>query len=282
MRAPVAVVLGIAVVASGCLPASATPWSVADRVATGVSATLTAELPLPTIAPAATETPPPSATTAVTLVPPTPTTPPTMTPSPTGSPTPVTGDPRASLGSPTWRDPLDSGTGWNLGADSFTEAEVEDGVLRLIGKSTADGWRLTWPEVEDAYLEASIQTKTCTGSDEYGLMLRVPDIHDADGGYLYGFTCDGRYFLRAWDGDEMTTLVAATAAASIHSGSDKTNRIGVMLRDEKLSLYANGTLLTEIEDDAFPAKGGFGVFIGARRTENFTIEMTEIAYWNLP
>ncbi len=51
---------------------------------------------------------------------------------------------------------------------------------------------------------------------------------------------------------------------------------------DKLRLYANGSLLGEIEDDTFPDKGRFGLFIGARKTNGFTTETDEIAYWQLP
>ena len=113
-----------------------------------------------------------------------------------------------------------------------------------------------------AYLELTICTETCQGSDEYGLIFRVPDIHDAGEGYLFGFTCDGRYFLRTWDGENMDSLVGATAASAIQAGSDKTNRIGVWAEDDEFSLYANGTFLVKIQDATFPDEGGFGFFIG--------------------
>jgi hypothetical protein len=222
---------------------------------------------------------PPSATAAPTEVPPTATL--TPTPSSTVSPTAVGGDPRTALGQPTWRDPFDSGNGWSLGEDSFTEAKVEGGKFILTGLTAADGWRMTWPEVESVYLEATIRTQTCTGNDEYGLIFRVPELHDPNEGYLYGFTCDGRYFFRTWDGENMPSLISLTAASAIQAGSDKTNRIGVWADDDEFSLYANGTLLGKIEDTMFPDEGVFGLFVGAKQTDEFTVEVDEIAYWDI-
>jgi hypothetical protein len=286
MRHPILYSLVLALALAGCLPQSATPVSVDDLVATSISGTLAAEPtdvpPPPTEPPLTVETPatvPPTATTVPTLLLPTATL--SATPSPTISPTAVTGDPRTALGQPTWRDPFDSGNGWNLGEDSFTGAKVEGGKFILTGLTTADGWRLTWPEVQDVYLESTIRTRTCTGNDEYGLMFRVPDIHDPDEGYLFGFTCDGRYFFRTWDGENMTALISATASSAIQAGSDKTNRIGVWAEGDEFTLYANGTLLGKIEDTMFPDEGGFGLFIGARQTEEFTTEADEIAYWDI-
>jgi hypothetical protein len=271
---------------SACLPQPATP--AADLVATSVSATLTqqavASALAPTQPPVFIESPPPtlpSDTPAVTVIVPSPTETASPTPTATTSPTSVSGDPRTALGQPTWRDPFDSGNGWNVGEDSFTRVEVEDGKFVLTGRTTADGWRLTWPEVKDVYLEATIRTGTCQSTDEYGLMFRVPDIHDPNEGYLFGFTCDGRYFLRTWDGEDMVTLTSLTTAAAIQAGTDKSNRIGVWAEGNDFRLYANGTLLAEIEDTTFPDTGGFGFFIGARQTDNFTVEADEIAYWDI-
>ena len=276
------ILLALAIGLAGCLPQTAAPGDLDRQVATSVSGTLTAEVPPPTVAGPPSDTPPPTGTEPATQAPPTDTPSPTATSSPTASATAVSGDPRTTFGQPTWRDPFDSASGWNVGDDSFTEVKIEDGKLVMTGLSSADGWRLTWPEVNDVYLEATTRTRTCQGSDEYGLMFRAPDVHTADQGYLFGFTCDGRYFLRAWDATDMTTLVTSTTSSAIQAGSDKTNRLGVWIEGDQLSLYANGSFLAKVGDDTFTDKGGFGFFIGSRKTERFTIESDEIAYWDLP
>lgn len=276
-----AILVTLALLAAGCALPTAPTLSVADRVATSVSGTLTAE-PLPSPEALPSDTPPPSATVAVTPIEPTAT--PTETATATISPTTtaVAGDPRTALGQPAWRDELNSGSGWNLGNDSFTKVEIDGGKLVMTGLTSTDGWRITWPEVDDAYIEATVRTRACQGNDHYGLIFRVPDLHSPTAGYLFGFTCDGRYWLRTWDGEKMETLIGLTTASAIQAGSNKTNRIGVLADGERLGLYANGTLLGEFEDDTFAEKGGFGLFIGARKTDGFTTETEEIGYWNLP
>jgi hypothetical protein len=198
------------------------------------------------------------------------------------SPTAVAGDPRTTLGDPAWRDRFTGTTNWTLGEDSFTEAEIDDERLVLQGRSSIDGWRLTWPEIEDFYLEGTFRTGTCTGNDHYGLMFRVPDRHAADEGYLLGLTCDGRFWLRLWDGENMDTLVQLTTSADIVEGSNQTNRLGIWAQGDDLRLYVNGKLVAEESDDSLTDEGAFGVFVGARQTDNFTISVSEIAYWNLP
>jgi hypothetical protein len=262
-----------------------TPADIEGRVATSVSGTQTADAAQAPAPPATRTLPPPatpSASEGPTLAPPTETPLPSATSTPTTTATPVTGDPRTALGEPAWRDTFKNPNAWSLGDDPYLDASIQDGKLVLTGKTTLDGWRVTSTEVQDAYLEATTESGDCTGTDHYGLIFRVPDRHSPNEGYLLGFTCDGRYWLRSWDGENMTTLVNLTAAAAIHAGSHATNRIGVMADGDHFKLYANGTLLQEIDDSTWPDKGGFGLFIGARKTENFTTKTSEIAYWDLP
>ncbi len=264
-----------------------------NALATVVSGTLTAvptrplppeetatELPLiPTEAP-----PEATATPEVENITPSPQPTNTQVPTSTAGPTSTlpAEDVRGTLGDPTWIDSLTSGNNWPLGEDTFTRAHVEDGELHMTGLTTTDGWRLTWPVVRDFYIEMTVRTGNCSGNDHYGLMARVPDRSAADHGYLFGFTCDGRYSLRAWDGEEMTSLVAPTASTAIIAGSDKVNRIGLWAKGEQLGLYANGSLLTQIEDGTFTEEGSFGIFVGARQTDEFTVHVDEIAYWDNP
>ncbi len=117
--------------------------------------------------------------------------------------------------------------------------------------------------------------------DRYGLIVRVPETFDR--GYLFGFTCDGQYSLRIWNPEEKQYdyLVKWKHSDAILSGSDQTNRLGLKADGDKLSLYANGHYLTQVTDSTFD-KGRFGPFIGHDETNNFTIQIKEISYWDLP
>jgi hypothetical protein len=275
-------VLLLSVLMTSCaaLPATPNPGELATRVA----ATLAAFSPQAPTPPSivATDTAPPAPTASATPTLPTETPTATSTPTATVSPTAVAGDPRTTLGDPVWRDRFTRTDNWTLGEDGFTDAEIDDERLILTGLGSSDGWRLTWPEVKDFYLEATFRTGTCSGNDHYGLMFRVPDRHAADEGYLLGLTCDGRFWLRQWDGENMDTIVPLTANAAIVEGSDKTNRLGVWADGETLRLYANGKLLDELTDDTLTDKGAYGVFVGARKTDDFKVYVSEIAYWDLP
>jgi hypothetical protein len=262
-----------------------------DRVATSVSGTMMALAPaessiVPSQAPPAeapTQAPPTASLAPTETVPPTDTPTQTPTETPTIAPTatlPST-DPRASLGEPDWEDNFKNGNNWRMGEDPFTKVEVEDKALVLTGRTTSDGWRLTSPTIQNFYLEMTAKTGSCTGTDHYGLFFRVPDKSDPTDGYLFGFSCDGHYQLRKWDGEKMKVLVTPTSSTAIHAGSDQTNRLGVLADGERIVLYANGVLLKEVTDDTYD-EGGFGIFVGARKTDGFTIHVTNIAYWDNP
>ncbi len=270
-------------------PAAPTPFY--DAVATQVAVMLTsspavintqppvatASSPsMPTAAPAtATKTPqPPTATLQPTLEA-------TLTKTPKPTSTQVEGDPRLSLGDPTFQDVkfnVDENWGgpWK---DKFTQGQFKNDelVLTSIG---VDGWTVTWPKIQDFYLEMTATTGDCSGMDRYGLVVRVPETFDR--GYLYGFTCDGQYSFRIWDPvkKQYNYLIKWTHSDAINTGSNETNRIGLKGEGDKFSLYANGKLIDTISDSRFDA-GHFGPYIGHAETQDFTIYIKEIAYWDL-
>ncbi len=50
---------------------------------------------------------------------------------------------------------------------------------------------------------------------------------------------------------------------------------------DRLIVYVNGELVGEARDNTF-GKGYFGVFVGARDTEKFTIKVDQVRYWENP
>jgi hypothetical protein len=208
---------------------------------------------------------------------------PTTAATATAAPTMVipTSDPRKTLGDPTFKDTFGTSTNWASGEDKYTKAVFTNNTLVLTGLTTTDGWRLAWSNLADFYLEETVTTGTCSGSDRYGVMLRVPDLATANQGYVYGFTCNGQYSLRKWDGTHMTLLAGWKADKAILAGSNQTNRLGILMVGSRISLYANGVHLADVTDASY-AKGGIGLFIGANTTPNFTVTISEVDYWENP
>jgi len=205
--------------------------------------------------------------------------------------TPAPGDPRSRLGAPTSTDAMDNANTWiwPTGSDKYTIGSFSGGRQSVTALTGTDGWRMANPagrEFSSLYLEATIRTGACSGSDHYGLIFRVPVLTEPDQGYLFGVTCDGRYSLRRWNGEvglkgEMKWLANWTASSAIVTGANQTNRLGVMMVGSRLLLYANGKLITEIKDTTY-ASGYFGLFVGSDNTENLTIQVDEMSYWENP
>ncbi|HZW04888.1 MAG TPA: hypothetical protein VFF68_13225 [Anaerolineaceae bacterium] len=237
----------------------------------------TATLPAPTEtqAPEPTDTVEPTATAIV----------PTATA--TATATPPAGDPKLALGNPGWVDNMDNGDYWPKGSDLYSSIDWENGQMILQAESDIDGWRLSFPTLKNFYLEMTMKPGDCSGSDHYGMILRVPEPSKADQGYLFGLTCDGRYSLRRWNGrvgtkGEMVWLINWTASDAILEGSNQTNRLGLLAQNSRLVLYVNGVQVNQVNDDTFTAEGGFGVFVGQDETEDFTIYVDQASYWEDP
>ncbi|MDO8969135.1 MAG: hypothetical protein Q7U74_00510 [Saprospiraceae bacterium] len=189
------------------------------------------------------------------------------------------------LGAPTWTDKMDNGNNWPTGTDptGYSEVDLSNGFMELTALKPIDGWRLTFDKLDNAYIEMTVNTGSCLPKDRYGLIVRVPSTAEANRGYMLGFTCDGKFSIRKWDGpaNSMSTFINFKTNAAITAGANKTNRLGIMMQGNKLSLYANGTLIGEVQDNTW-LQGHFGVYAGAHESTNFTLKIDEINYWTLP
>ncbi|MEW5871394.1 MAG: hypothetical protein AB1894_19130 [Chloroflexota bacterium] len=243
---------------------------------TAADGTPTETLPA-TSTPLPTKTPLPSDTPTITL---TPTITVTSTKGPVPSPTRA--EPKAGLGDPTWEDPLDNANNWPLYTDGHVGMEIEDGKLAMTAFNP-DGYEammFTWPILTNFYLEAEITTEACSGGDRYGLLARAPSFNPIQT-YVFGLTCDGKYSLRIWDGARFVMLREWMANPAIKQGADQTNLLGFKAEGSSLSIFANDTLLAQVQDETFTA-GYFGLFISANRTPSFTVQISYMAYWELP
>ncbi|NIM93876.1 MAG: hypothetical protein GTO18_09225 [Anaerolineales bacterium] len=235
---------------------------------------------LPPYEPPATETPSPTET-------PTEAAEATPTPTPTATATQIPAASELPSGEPYWRDTFDNATNWPLDGNKWeTEQvrfEIKEGKMFMtaFNPDYFEGWVLSWPQLTDFYLEGIFSVGNCAGGDRYGLFARgtVPEDENPVG-YLFGITCDGRYSLRTWDGEEFTFLISWTSSDLISAGSNKTHRLGFLAEGDNIGLYVDKKKVAEFVDDTFTS-GKFGLFIGSVETENFTTTVDEIAYWLL-
>ena len=100
-------------------------------------------------------------------------------------------------------------------------------------------------------------------------------------GYLYGLTCDGRYYLNLFDGQTTTQLVRPTTNPAIQVGPGKINRMGVVAYGAQYQLYANGVFLTQVFDSTYLEPGKIGFFVRAATVQPFTVTFDNLKIWQL-
>jgi hypothetical protein len=279
MKPRIILLIFMTILLAACnLPTAASTTPTDDAVATQVSQLLT-KIPTATTAPAIL----PSATRApdATATDTTPTLTQTLTSTPPAD-TPTTAPTQAN-DPPDWMDTLEGGKAFYKYENDNTRVTQEGGHLALTGINANGwlGWSLTFSRKPANFrLETVFTTQACSGTDFYGIIFRAPN---ANAGYFFGVTCDGHYNLHARDfeNDTDTVLVNTTSGTGIIPGSNQTNRLAVRAEGEKISLFANGTLLQEVNDASF-SSGSFGAFIAANETTGFTVWMEEVSLWNIP
>lgn len=240
-----------------------------------------AETPTETVAPTATLEP----TSAFTSTPAEPTPTRTATATATANLT----DPANRLGTPSGSDSMDSRDNWSwpVGADSFLDVVFDGGYMKMTGLTNLAGWRLPMVSQQtNTYIELTANSGACTGKDSYGIIFRIPIFKEPEQGYLYEVTCDGYFRLWKWDGKvapsgKATVLVNWKQSSTIHTGANQTNRLGVMVIDDKMTLYLNGEKVGEATDASYQA-GFFGVFVLSRTSDDYTVKFDAMKFWENP
>lgn len=185
-----------------------------------------------------------------------------------------------NLGSPTWSDTFKNSANWYLLETNYTRFSIKNGnlVMKAI-PGGGDEWGIANEKaISDFYMEVTFTTgDQCSGKDRYGLLFRAPN---PNAGYVFGFSCDGRFRLYKWDGSNYQAIQEWKAAEVIHSGPNQTNHLAVWVKGSAIKLYSNGTLLGEYSDTTY-SKGRFGLFIGAVDSNPFIVNVSDIRYWLL-
>ena len=206
---------------------------------------------------------------------------PTRTPLPTGVAKAPGRNPADEYGEPTFQDLFETAGNWTLFDNACFRSEVKDDHFVIAGQLAPSGlcWEVTWPRIQDFYVETIVRTTACEGRDRYGLFFRGPT---ASSGYFFGLTCDQEYFLIKWDGEarESTLLVDYTRYENIQFAGQY-NRLGVHAAGNQLSLYINGSRVDRVIDDSYLGAGLLGFFISPDVTAGMTVEFDELAYWGL-
>lgn len=211
----------------------------------------------------------------------------TITPTPTVAITPTAttspDDPRLTLGAPTFTDTFKSGSAFGLPySDDSISMSVANGALLMVNSRNLNfHWRLAYLTPRNLYLEGTFHTISCSGADYYGLVMRSPSYTDGIG-YYYGISCGGQYYFMHYDGSDPHTIINWTTDSAILTGANQENRIGVMLKDNQISLYINGKFIQTFNNDVLKEMGHYGVFQSPVDTSTMTVEVEEINEWDQP
>jgi Ig-like domain from next to BRCA1 gene/3-keto-disaccharide hydrolase len=189
-----------------------------------------------------------------------------------------------NLGAPSWTESFDGKRNpWYLGADADISFDVKNGSLVMTAfQPIGDQWRVAASSyLDDFYLQANFRTgPACAGKDGYGLLVRAPDkpSGNINTGYVFSFSCEGKYRIYRMDNGNFNSIVNWTSTPAIKAGSNQTNSMGIFAKADKLQLYANGALVSEISDSMYSG-GLFGLVIRSDVTRNFQAFVDEVAYW---
>jgi heat shock protein HslJ/uncharacterized protein YraI len=202
--------------------------------------------------------------------------------SPVATPAPVVeGDPASVLGAPDGVENFDNANNWTNFTSQCFNSEITGGqfVMTANGVPQFSCWEVSWPQLQNFYLETTqLMPTTCQPDDRFGFLFRAPDLNR---GYLYGFNCAGQYSLTVWDGETTTTLIQPTASSAIRQGPGAVNLMGLLVFGEDISLYANGNFLQTVADYTFLDTGRFGYFVRAATENPFTVRYDQLRVWSL-
>jgi hypothetical protein len=173
-----------------------------------------------------------------------------------------------------------------LGDDDDIGFNVENNALTLTAfRQAGDQWRVA--EVGafgDFAIEARFRVgSSCSGKDDYGLLVRAPNESDGvlDSGYVIGFNCDGQYRVYRMDNGGYMGIASWANHSAVKAGPNQENVMTVIAKGDHLQVYANGTLLFDVYDSVYTS-GLWGLMIGSGGSRGFDVAVTQISLWNRP
>jgi hypothetical protein len=197
-------------------------------------------------------------------------------------------DPVKNLGEPSARDTLSNSGIWfskntNSFENEFATFTAKSGAISAVSKRSGGPIWYDYFEKRpsDLYLEGKMVATSCSGNDSYGILFRGKDIGSGPS-YFFAVKCNGNYdFYTFGTSNSISYLVNNQSDPAINTGSGATNTLGVWADGKRFRLYVNGVFLKEIENDSLAGDGFVGFFIWSVNGAGLSVELDEIAYWDL-
>jgi hypothetical protein len=188
---------------------------------------------------------------------------PTLSPTPTLTPTPSqTPSQPAEL---VFEDDFSDENNWYTEQNNRFSLELTDGGYKIsINIKNAPIWSIREQAFDDVIVEVDTTRLSGAKSGYSGLVCRH---QDGDNYYALVIFPDGTYGIaKMQDGEFEFIQEGSDQSGVIKSGS--ANRVRAECIGETLSLYANGQLLLQVQDDDFPS-GSVGLLAGTRKEVPF-------------
>ena len=153
-------------------------------------------------------------------------------------------------------------------------------AIRSLAAISFTIWSFSAIELKDYYFEINVKMPgDCVGKDRGGIIFGTP-LGETDNGANYQVSCDGHYRLFIYTGSETINLINWTESSEINKGPNSVNRLGVLHKGDKISLYMNGIKMDTVTDDTYVNKGRIGVNMGVDDHDNVTIYFDDASYWS--
>jgi len=166
-------------------------------------------------------------------------------------------------------------SGWDDAFDRYTTKQYGNNKYYIeITTSNLVAWGLANRNVADFRLQVDAAQEAGPNNNGYGILFRF---QDRDNFYRFDISGDGFFLLSKFQDGEWVTLIPWTASSAVNVGQGA-NRLIVEAVGGEIRVYANDTLLAEVEDDAF-TEGNFGFFASTFSEPNLTISFDDIILW---
>ncbi len=134
-----------------------------------------------------------------------------------------------------------------------------NGEYTMLNKTSGSRWSYYDDEYEDSIVEVDAHAVSGPAVVEYGLVFRVA----SDGKSLYGFTLtrDGKFTVLRYEHSEFTDLLPYITSSAIKPNT-ASNRLKVIVQQDRISVFANDVFLASITDAHF-VRGAVGLFVKA-------------------
>jgi pSer/pThr/pTyr-binding forkhead associated (FHA) protein len=166
-------------------------------------------------------------------------------------------------------------SGWDDAFDRYTTKQYGNNKYYIeVTTSNLVAWGLANRDVADFRLEVDAAQEAGPNNNGYGVLFRFKD---RDNFYRFDISGDGFFLLSKFYEGEWVTLIPWTASSSINVGQ-AANRLAVEAIGPQVRVYANDTLLAEVQDDTL-TNGNFGFFASTFSDPNLTISFDDIKLW---